>query len=166
MKLLKLLLFGLVGTLMFVGCEKKEVVPTLKTGTYSYTDADNNIFSIELTDETITFHDDTLKSFETNETMYVIRKINSEVNELRNEGIEMSEDEKNKRKNELSEEVDYSIYNGKPLAYTSELHDFDEQVINIYCQDENGNEIIGMMSTYYIKDNKLSFGEVLLTQQN
>ena len=98
--------------------------------------------------------------------MYIIQKINSEENELLNEGIEMSEDEKNKRKNELSEEVDYSIYNGKPLAYTSELHDFDEQVINIYCLDENGNEIIGMMSTYYIKDNKLSFGESYLEQQD
>ena len=118
MKLLKLLLFGLVGTLMFVGCEKKEVVPTLKTGTYSYTDADNNIFSIELTDETITFHDDTLKFFDTNETIYVFKKISSEVNELRNEGIEMSEDEKNKRKNELSEEVDYSIWSNAKVKAT------------------------------------------------
>lgn len=166
MKTTKLLALGLAGALLLVGCGKKEATPKLKTGTFSYTDADNNTYSIELTDETITFHDDTLKFFDTNETIYVFKKINSEVNELINEGIEMSEDEKNKRKNELSEEVDYSIYNGKPLAYTSELHDFDEQVINIYCLDENGNEIIGMMSTYYIKDNKLSFGEVLLTQQN
>lgn len=166
MKTTKLLALGLAGALLLVGCGKKETIPKLKTGTFSYTDANNNTYSIELTDETITFHDDTLKSFDTNETMYIIQKINSEENELLNEGIEMSEDEKNKRKNELSEEVDYSIYNGKPLAYTSELHDFDEQVINIYCLDENGNEIIGMMSTYYIKDNKLSFGESYLEQQD
>ncbi|MDD6060783.1 MAG: hypothetical protein PUB97_10485 [Ruminococcus sp.] len=166
MKTTKLLALGLAGALLLVGCEKKETIPKLKTGTFSYTDANNNTYSIELTDETITFRDDTLKSFETNETMYVIRKINSEENELLNEGIEMSEDEKSKRINELFEDVDYSIYNGKPLEYTTELLDDDEQCINIYCLDENGNEIIGMMSTYYIKDNKLSFGEVTLTQQN
>ena len=70
MKLFKLFVFGLAGTLMLVGCEKKETVPTLKTGTFSYTDADNNTYSIELTDETITFHDDTLKCFDTEEEAY------------------------------------------------------------------------------------------------
>ena len=114
----------------------------------------------------ITFKDDTLKFFDINETIYVFKKINSEVNELRNEGIEMSEEEREKRIKELSEEVDYSIYNGKPLAYTSELHDFDEQVINIYCQDENGNEIIGMMSTYYVKDNTFGCDGGYMKQQD
>ena len=166
MKNIKKIAIVFAGAFLLVGCEKKETVPTLKYGTFSYTDANNNTVFIELTDKTITFHDDTLKSIDSNETIYVLRKLQSEINELQNEGITMSEEDQRQRAKELHEKVDYSIYNGKPLAYTSELHYFDEQVINIYCQDENGNEIIGMMSSYYVKDNKLSFGEALLEQQN
>ena len=43
MKTTKLLALGLAGAFLLVGCGEKGTVPKLKNGTFSFTDANNNI---------------------------------------------------------------------------------------------------------------------------
>ena len=149
---------------LLCGCGTQPAL-SIPNGTYGYVTAEGTEITCEITDKTITMHDPTGEAYENMKTIYAFRMTNSSVAEKADEGIDISKDERNALFKQFYDQIDFSQYDGVPLAYITEVFE-DDMTINLYAVDQDGKEIWGFQETYYCREKELSGTDDYMLVQN
>ena len=163
MKRIRFIIFSVILILSVYslsGCKKSE--PTIPLGTYTFTNEDGSISEIVLEKDTVCFKN---ADFTYTEIMYAFQCTQSDSKEADNEGAPLSKEERDEIFRKYKESIDFSPYESKPVNYFTEYEE-EEQFIQLYTLDENGDEILGLQATYYLKDKTLGFADDYFTLGN
>ena len=142
------------------GCKKSE--PTIPLGTYTFTNEDGSISEIVLEKDTVCFKN---ADFSYAAIIYAGQRMMSDSREADNEGTPLSKEESDEIFRKYKESIDFSPYESNPVNYFTEYSEGD-QSIQLYTLDENGDEILGLQATYYLKDKTLGFADDYFTLEN